>query len=507
MFKNINGNSVDILYYHKVIPVKKCIVSVAGFFLKHLLLLATISPTAGAQTKITDSLEAILKHKPADTVRIKILIHLFNEWEFADTVKAKNYASQLIKFGNQKQISQANAQGYTCLAYLADDVGQYSKALKNYKKALAVYKKINDKKGMASVMGGMGIIYRYLGNYPIALEYYFAALKISETLHSKKDMARHYGNIGVVYSDIDDSIKAMLFYKKAVGINMQLKNTRSIGIWQGNIAIIFMEQKKYDKAMHYYSLSYECAKQETDERAMAINMGNIGLVHSALKQYDSAVYYQEKALAINEKIDNKLFVTLDLTNLGSVYTQLGDFKKAEILLKKGLAVAIEINSKNDIKQAYGCLTNLYETTRQAKKALESYHLFCLYKDSLINEDRNRELTRHELTYEFEKRQEQLKAKQQRLNEQAKSQQERQFIILFLVVVAALAVTGIALVVWRSLGNAKKQNKIIELQKLEVEEKQREVIDSIRYSRRIQLALLKGEKYFEKNLTRLTTKNK
>ncbi|HYG50504.1 MAG TPA: hypothetical protein VD905_06355, partial [Flavobacteriales bacterium] len=52
---------------------------------------------------------------------------------------------------------------------------------------------------------------------------------------------------------------------------------------------------------------------------------------------------------------------------------------------------------------------------------------------------------------------------------------------------------------------KRQKKVIEYQKIEVEEKQREIIDSINYARRIQLALMPNERLIEKNMERIKKK--
>ena len=48
----------------------------------------------------------------------------------------------------------------------------------------------------------------------------------------------------------------------------------------------------------------------------------------------------------------------------------------------------------------------------------------------------------------------------------------------------------------------KQKSIIQVQKQVVEEKQREVLDSIHYAKRIQQSLLPTEKYIYKSLSRL-----
>lgn len=56
--------------------------------------------------------------------------------------------------------------------------------------------------------------------------------------------------------------------------------------------------------------------------------------------------------------------------------------------------------------------------------------------------------------------------------------------------------------FRSLSVTRKQKQIIEHQKKFVEEKQKEILDSIYYARRIQKSLLPTEKYIEKNFIRL-----
>jgi hypothetical protein len=85
-----------------------------------------------------------------------------------------------------------------------------------------------------------------------------------------------------------------------------------------------------------------------------------------------------------------------------------------------------------------------------------------------------------------------------------------------VVIGLLLVLFFAGYVFRSLRITRKQKNIIEeqknlveqqkqeveLQKFLVEEHQKEIIDSIKYARRIQRALLPTEKYIDKNINRL-----
>lgn len=64
---------------------------------------------------------------------------------------------------------------------------------------------------------------------------------------------------------------------------------------------------------------------------------------------------------------------------------------------------------------------------------------------------------------------------------------------------------IALIAIKLLRTNRKTNKILKAQKEIIEEKNKDITDSIYYARRIQRSLLPPEKYIQKNLDRLKKK--
>ena len=72
-------------------------------------------------------------------------------------------------------------------------------------------------------------------------------------------------------------------------------------------------------------------------------------------------------------------------------------------------------------------------------------------------------------------------------------------------VGLACVLVLAIVFYRNYRNSQKQKKLIEVQKYLVEEKQKEILDSIHYARRIQRALIASEKYVERSLKKLNSK--
>jgi hypothetical protein len=124
------------------------------------------------------------------------------------------------------------------------------------------------------------------------------------------------------------------------------------------------------------------------------------------------------------------------------------------------------------------------------------------KDSIRSEASRKASIRQEYKYEFEKKESLMRSEQEKKNALAEVERKRQEFFLYLVIAIAVAVAIVALVVIRSLQTTRKQKRIIEQQKQLVEEKQKEILDSIHYAKRIQRSLLPSERSIEKNLRKL-----
>jgi len=164
-------------------------------------------------------------------------------------------------------------------------------------------------------------------------------------------------------------------------------------------------------------------------------------------------------------------------------------------------------------QTENTLSMLYTKTNRFQLALEHYRNSMSIKDTLFNIEKNSEVTRKEMNYEFDKKEAVAEAvhKKELENQQAIANEKsrKQSIITWSVIFGFILVATFAAFIFSSLRTTRKQKKIIELQKEQVEKQkqivenhQKEIIDSITYARRIQNSLLPTEKYIEKNIKRL-----
>jgi hypothetical protein len=105
-------------------------------------------------------------------------------------------------------------------------------------------------------------------------------------------------------------------------------------------------------------------------------------------------------------------------------------------------------------------------------------------------------------YETEKKEQQislLNLEKEKQAEVTAAETKKQRLVIYSISGGLMFMLLLALVIFKALQNNKKKNKIITLQKLIVEEKNRDITDSITYAKRIQQAILPSEKTINESL--------
>ena len=140
-----------------------------------------------------------------------------------------------------------------------------------------------------------------------------------------------------------------------------------------------------------------------------------------------------------------------------------------------------------------------------KDAAYYYEKTFALKDTLYNEQSSKQIEEMNVRYETEKKDKDLMLKDSEIaiqlaaSKQKSLQMNALLVVLFVILVFAFYI-------FRSYKQKKKANEIISIQKKEVEfqkeiieQKQKEIIDSINYAKRIQQSLMPTEKYIASKL--------
>jgi tetratricopeptide (TPR) repeat protein len=401
------------------------------------------------------------------------------------------------------------------LVRLCELTGKYSDGLFYGNQALELSTRLNYKKGIAITCNNVGNIYLTQSNFPKALEYYLRTLTILESI-GNKNISACLGNIGLVNMNMGNFDKALEYYFRALKLDEKNDFKPGIAVNSCNIGMVYWKQKKFPEAMAAYLKALKTDEELGDRNGMAIDLSNMANIY--YDQSKASVIPSErdsleakalsgylKALNVFEELGDKNGLTTVLGNIGPIYFDKGEYKKAEEYLLRGLMEAKKSGILGNQVTINRTLSELYQKTGEPKKAYEHYKAYSMVKDSIFNEEKNNEFTRNEMNYEFDKKAAQLKAEQDKKEAVSAAEKKKQRIVFWLICLVAIAITVIAIVVFRSLRITRKQKEIIESQKDIVEEKQKEILDSIHYARRIQSSLLPSETYMRKSLERLRKK--
>jgi hypothetical protein len=128
------------------------------------------------------------------------------------------------------------------------------------------------------------------------------------------------------------------------------------------------------------------------------------------------------------------------------------------------------------------------------------------RDSINSQETQKAVLKKQMQYTYEKQEAVAKAEHKsELEKQqavADEKNRKQKIIITSVAIGLLLVIIFAGYVFKTLRATRKQKILIEHKNMEIEMKQKEILDSIRYAKRIQTALIPSDKYIEKNLNKL-----
>jgi len=432
------------------------------------------------------------------------------------------YSKALTQYQNMEKLVVGMANTHNNLGLIYKNKGDNDLAIENYKEALTLFDSLDRKdRAVANTINNLGIALFDKGNYPSAIEYYLKALKMYESVDNQSSgHANTLINIGNLYKEQKEYVEALSYFKKAETMHKRISiQSVALANTYGIIGETYMLQSKNEEAIEYLKKALEM-QESMGEKTIGITqaLSNLGKIYMDYREnYPRANTYFNKALEIQKEIGDIGGVASSLYYLGSLNIKENKINDGIKKCKESYLIAEELNSLKLIQNSCECLGDGYEKAKNPFKALHYYKLFFKSRDSLLNNENTRAITQQTMSYEFEKVQYQdsLKRAEQtklRLLEQREkdlkkeAQIKRQRIYTVSGGIGFLLMLGLAFVLFRGYKNKQKSNEIISAQKEAVEKqksvieiKNKEILDSINYAKRIQNTILPDDKELSKNL--------
>ncbi len=518
--------------------------------------------TSFAQNKTIDSLNVLLHSTKEDTTRLRLYFALANLCDIKDNLKYAEPAIALIdklilKTSDEKEkgkLLKRKADAINFIVFYYQRNPNENKLLENIQKRLNLCQQIKDSACILYSHMSIAAHYRSQGNLPEALEYYQKGLSACVKLNYKEGIARSNAELADIYLDQGDTVHAIELYKKVVSIVEEMNNKPLLARAIMQAGGVYNAIRNFTKALEYYEKARLMFEEANDKLGLMEIYKNSGDTYNAKKDYEKALLNYKKAVQLAEEMKKPVAVVNFMGRMANAYANMSDYQNAiecidqaiqynkehlesggnmQTWLKSKLAVIYY--KKKDFEKAKQYSDMTLATMKEAndadvdmeleklaakidsacgnyKEAYFHYQQYILLRDKLSSEEVRKAATKERFQSEYDKQKAADKVEQDKKDLQADQEKQRQKLIISSVISVLVLVVIFAVFMFRSLRITRKQKKIIEIKEQEtlrqkhlVEEKNKEVMDSIRYARRIQNSLLPTEKYLDKIFKILTKK--
>ncbi len=368
-------------------------------------------------------------------------------------------------------------------------------------------------------------------------KYSLLAIEQAKKIKDSASLARAYNTIATIYNDQGKTDSAIEFQMKALGINKKLKLNENIGSNYANLGNIYANTNQLPIAKKYYLLAYDFISRESGTYASQMKLTmSLYQAYDQLGIPDSARYQIEKAYSLYDKIkgaddvegfanalmadyqknEGNLNKALDhLTkaeyffkktespydlfevylNFGSVYKLKKDYSQALQNYNKALNDYFDFSSLLSQSNLYNALSECYVEIGNYQLAYEFKNKTLIFKDSLSTQSAKDAMISMEKSFKQEKRNLELtnlkvtnSLQTARINEEKSTRTNLVLGIALLSILVFFILIG-----YRSKSKANRfisnQKVQVEIEKAEVESKNKEITASINYAKRLQEVML------------------
>ena len=286
--------------------------------------------------------------------------------------------------------------------------GSYNLAIKYFNQVIALSQTKNDTL-TAAALNGIGTSLWQLGQHTDALLNHFKAVRIWERAKNEKGIASSDIHIGMVYQTQEKLSLAEKHVRNAVAI-LEKNDDASMHISaMHTLANIYGMEGKIKEAFELDLKGIALAEKTNNEFAKALfydNMGNCYL-YGTPPDYTKALNYFTRTLHIDSSFKNKKQMSDSYVNMGDVFIEQKKYGEAIPYLQRSVELARESGFTQGTIKALMQLSTAYRQSGQDDAAYISLQSAMKAKDSFAKSNSEAHMAEMETAYETEKKEQQI----------------------------------------------------------------------------------------------------
>jgi serine phosphatase RsbU (regulator of sigma subunit) len=351
----------------------------------------------------------------------------------------------------------------------------------------------------SALQNNISIIYRNKTNYPKAIEYALKSLRIKEKIKEEQGVAYAYNTIGSIYKTQGNINEALYYYNKSLAVAQKRKDKELEAVLHMNIASCLVFQEKYSEAFKRNTLALKLYKELGDRSFEAECYFVFGDIYE--KQGDNAIalQYYNRSLSIKKELGDAKIMAACFEGISGLFANLKQYEKALAYSDSARQIFTETQDPISLKNCYNRIAQIYAAMKQYPKAWQYQEMHNHLNDSIEKSLKDQSLLDAKTQLEVEKKESEFKIKSEQQRVKNEEEKKRQRLFTYAITFILLLVSIFSFLLFKRFKLTSQQKKVIEAQKYLVEEKQKEILDSINYAKRIQETLITSRDFFKEHL--------
>ena len=374
----------------------------------------------------------------------KIYSQKAGEFEYKSFDSMYFYAEKIHQLAQQGDNPSAYSRYHAVLGVALEETSQYDSAMWHHKESLKYARIAGDSNLVAIALQHLGVVYRDISDFDMAIELLLKSLKISENGQDWYTQAMSYNCLSQVHHKIGKYQEAADYAGKVIEIGKAHDLEKAVGgglIELGNNQIML---GKFDEGLKNLLESERILTKNNIRDGVGSIYNSIGVIYFYKGDFNSAIKNYQKSKSYFEESEDPVNAAVEVMNIGEAYIYLGQYDLAVSNLNDALNKFKLLNRKDYIANAYSYIFNLEQTRGDFEKALINYMMMDSYQDSILNEKNVNRIEELKITFETEKKEQQLKvAKAENELQQATIERSR-LLIITISIIAILLIAGVLL---------------------------------------------------------------
>ncbi len=278
----------------------------------------------------------------------------------------KDQSAQLAQLTMRARASALHGGGQ-----FAFFLGDYISANGRLEASVALWRQLDDKRGLAESLMHLGNLRMYQGDHTAALRLHRECVQLLRQTDAKWNLAYALFLMGDALA-IQDDTEARKLYEESLALFRGIGDKWSIALPLTSLGHLAAEKSNYAAARTLLEESLTLRRAVGDRFMTAISLNALAEVLRYQGELAAGTLLSEESLKLNQALGQKSGISWSLRNLGDLARAQSDYRRAGMFFREALSLSHDLGQKREIAstlEALAQITAVQESSARAARLL------------------------------------------------------------------------------------------------------------------------------------------